>query len=224
MESMALTSLGRQQFEAGDLRAAEASYRKAMAAAQQFIAIGHSDQFSYHAYFLAGQRLASAQANRGKLSRAFVDDLRERCERALSLDPSQRELQDDWLLITLLKAWRLQSLGRDPGPELDAALAFLRTWGREPLPVEFRADRMLLHLLLAERCLERGEDPEPDLARGHERPRPHGLLPAPGLPRGRAELQGPAGGQAGHQDPRPTLADALDRLQPVLAWRPGWTL
>ena len=223
VESMALTSLGQQQFESGDLLAAEASYRKAMAAAQRFMAIGHSDQFSYHAYLLAGQRLASSQAYRGRLSPAFIDDLRARCERALSLDPTVQELQDDWLLITLLKAWQLQNLGRDSGPELDAALVFLRTWGRDPLPVEYRADRMLLHLRLAERSHGRGEAPPPDLDAamrdlGHTVSFRHRDFLGDVL-NFKARLEAERGA-----DPRPTLAAALDRLQPLLTRRAGWTL
>ena len=223
VESFALTNLGQRQFDSGNVRGAEASYRAAMAAAQQFIAIGHCDPFSHHAYLVAAQRLASAQAYRGKLSLAFINDLRLRCERALSLDPTRKELQDDWLLISLLKAWQLQNLGRDSGPGLDGALAFLHTWAREPVPVEFRADRMLLHLRLAERSLSRGEDPQADLAEalrdlGHTASFRHRDFLGDVLNfKARVEL---------HRglDPRPTLAEARSRMQPMLERGAGWTL
>jgi hypothetical protein len=223
LESLSLTCLGRQQFDAGNLRAAESSYRAAMAAAMRFITIGHCDPFSYHAYFLAAHMLAASQCFRGKLPLAFIEDLRARCERALSLDPRQQELQDDWILFTILKASQAQSLGRDPGPELDDALAFLNTWGREPLSVPFRTDRMLLHLRLAERSLARGEDPQTDLDEamrdlGHTVPlRYRDFLGD--------VLNFKARYEAGRGiDPRPTLVEALERMQPLLERGAGWTL
>jgi serine/threonine-protein kinase len=223
LESMCLSGLGRQQFDAGDLRGAEQRYQEAMAAAQQFINIGHSDIFTYHAYFTAAQRLAFLQASQGRLGIARIDDLRARCELALGLDPRQTELQDDWLVLTLAKAWQLQQRGRDPGPELDTALAFLDTWGREPLPAVLRADRMLIHLQLAERSLDRGGDPRPDLAEafkdlGHTaffRYRDY-LGEVLNL---QARVE-----QARGLDPRPTLADALARVQPLLVPHAKWTL
>ena len=223
VESMSLGGLGRVQFDSGDLQGAEASYRAAMAAAQQFIAIGHSDPFSYHAYFLAAESLSAAQAFRGKLRLSAIDDLLARCELALHLDPRVPELQDDWLLFCLLKARQLNTLGRDPGPQLDAALAFLGTWCREPLPVAFRADRMLLHLRLAERSFLRGEDPQADLAEamrdlGHTASfRYRDFLGDVLNFKARVE-------QKRGYDPRPTLAFALDQMQPLLERGASWTL
>jgi len=223
IESLSLGGLGRMQYDAGNLRGAEASFRAAMAAAQRFIDMGHSDPLSYHAYFMAAERLSTAQAFRGKLRLADIDDLLARCERILRLDPRLPELQDDWLLFCLQKALQLNSLGRDPGPQLDAALAFLDTWGREPLPVEFRADRMLLHLRLAERSFQRGEDPQADLAEamrdlGHTSSfRYRDFLGDVLNFKARVEQQ------RGF-DPRPTLTYALERLQPLMARDASWTL
>jgi len=223
VESMSLGGLGRLQFDSGDLRGPEASYRAAMAAAQQFITIGHSDPLSYHAYFLAAQSLSASQAFRGKLPLDAIDDQIARCERALTLDPRLPELQDDWLLLCLLKASQLRNLGRDTGPQLDAALAFLGTWGREPLPVQFRADRMLLHLRLAERSMRRNEDPRTDLDEAM-----HDLGHTCSF-RYRDFLGDVLNFKARFEvkqgfDPRPTLADALDRMQPLLERGASWTL
>jgi serine/threonine-protein kinase len=223
IESLALTTLGQQRYDAGDLPGAEADFRAAMAAAQHFLVIGHSDPFTYHAYFIAAQRLAASLAFRGKLPLAFIDDLRARCERALTLDPRQQELQDDWLIFSLVKVRQLLGQGRDTGPELDAALAFLNTWGREPLPVEFRADRMLLHLRLAERSFDRGEDPQADLGAamkdlGHTVSFRHRDFLGDVL-NFKARVEAARG-----FDPRPTLVDALDRMQPLLEHGASWTL
>jgi hypothetical protein len=194
-----------------------------MAAAQRFLDLGHSDPFTHHAYLVAAQRLAFFQAARGALSLALIDRFQARCQQALSLDPTEPELQDDWVAFRIIKAWRLQSLGRDPAPELVAALAFLDTWAREPVPVEFRADRMLIYMLLAERRLARGEDPRQELAAalanlGHTtgfRPRDY-LGDVLNL---KARVEAARG-----QDPRPTLADALARMQAQLERRASWTL
>jgi serine/threonine-protein kinase len=223
LEAICLIALGQQRYDAGDLSGADAYYRGAMAAAEQFLNLGHSDQLCYHAYFTAAHRLTATLAFRCKLPLTFIDDLRARCERALTLDPRHQELQDDWLMFSLVKARQLANLGRDPGPELDAALAFLSTWGREPLPVEFRADRMLLHLRLAERSFSLGEDPGPDLDAaltdlGHTTSFRHRDYLGDVL-NFKARVEASRG-----IDPRPTLADALSRMQPVLEHGASWTL
>ena len=223
LESILRSNLGRQLFDQGDLRGAEKSYRGAMAAAQRFVDIGHSDPFTYHAYFIAAQRLAFFQAARGALPLTLIEQFSARCGQALSLDPTQKELQDDWVAFRVIRAWRLQSLGRDPRTELQAALAFLDTWQREPVAAELRADRMLIHALLAERSISRGEDPRPDLAAaldnlGHTagfRPRDY-LGDVLNL---KARIEAARG-----QDPRPTLADALARMQAQLEQGASWTL
>ena len=223
LESIALSSLGRQQSETGDLAGAEASYRSAMAAAQRFITLGHCDPLTYHAYFLAAQRLAFFHACRGRLTLACIDDLRARCERALLLDPGLKELQDDLILTRLLKAGRLQRLGRDSGPELEATLATLDSWAREPLPVELRADRMLVRWRLAERRFNSGGDPWPDLQEalkdlGHTSGFRYRDFLGEVL-NFKARVEARQG-----LDPRPTLADALGRIQPLLEQAASWTL
>jgi len=222
MESLCRSGVGRRLFLAGDFQGAERNYREAMAAAQQYLAIGHSDPFTYHAYLVGAARLGLAQLDRGDLPLARIDELRARCERALSLDPSQQELQDDWIQISLLRARQLLRLGRDPGPELDAALGFLNTWGREPLSAELRADRMLIHFRLAEASFRLTGDPGPDLAeamkdRGHTLYFRHRDYLGD-LLNFRARVQLSQG-----RDPRPVLADALERMRPQLEQGTIWT-
>jgi serine/threonine-protein kinase len=223
LESLALSSQGRAQFDRGDLQGAEASYREAMAAAEHFLVFGHSDEFTYHAYFIAAQRLAFLLASRGRLTLSCLDDLRTTADWVMILDPSEPELQDDWLQFGLIKAYRLRDLGRDPGPELAAVRMFLDTRAQEPLTVELRADRMLVHWRLAELACRRGRDPVPELALA---------LKDPGHTRGfrhrdflgeilnfKARLEMRQG-----LDPRPTVAEALDRQAPQPEHAVSWTL
>ena len=222
IESLSFSALGRQLYDAGDLRGAAASYRKAMAAAQAFIQVGHSDEHCYHAYFLAGCRLAGLQASQGRCSPAFIERLGALCQEALVLDPTQPELQDDWVTIIGMKIVRQRELGRDAGPDLDADLAYLNTWAREPLTVELRAHRMLTHWFLAQRSLARGEDPGPDLDRalkdlGHTASFLHRDYLGNVLNfKARVEMHR-------GQDPRPTLDDVLARMGPLLERQVSWT-
>jgi serine/threonine-protein kinase len=223
LESLARSSQGRQRYDAGDLQGAEADFREAMAAAGRFLEIGHSDEFTYHAYFIAARELTFLLATQGRLDLAWAESLRARCRQALLLDPRQQELQDDYVLLSLVREYRLRNLGRDSGPELQAALAFLDTWARPPLPVELRADRMLLHWRLAERCFKRGGDPGPDLAEalkdlGHTTGFRHNdhLVEVLNF-KARVEL-------SRGLDPRPTLDVALDRMRPLLEHDASWPL
>jgi serine/threonine-protein kinase len=223
VESLALSEQGRQRYDAGELRQAEASYREAMSAAERFQAIGHSDPFTYHAYFTGAARLAFLLASQGRLGLPFLDGLLARCDKTLALDPLDPGLQDDRVLLGLVKAYRLRDLGRDPGPELDAVQAFLDTWARAPLTVELRADRMLLHWRLAERSFRLGQDPGPDLRRaledlGHTAWFRHRDFLGEVLNfKARVEmLRG--------EDPRPTLDEAVARMQPLLERSASWTL
>jgi serine/threonine-protein kinase len=223
LESLACSCLGRQRYDDGDLAGAASAYRAGMAAAQRFLAVAPSDTSAGHAYFLAATRLAFLQASLGRLALPWLDGLQTACGHCLALDPTQPELQDDWLLLDLIRAWRLQDLGRDPGPELDAAEAFLATWARPPLTAELRADRMLLHWRQAERLFQRGQDPGPELARsladlGHTSWFRHrDFLGDILIFKARVELRR-------GQDPRPTLDESLARIQPALERAASWTL
>jgi len=222
LESLSLSALGRQQFDDGDLAGAKASYRKAMAAAQGFITVGHSDEHTYHAYFLAGARLAQLQASQGRPALALVDRLRGLCRQALELDPALPKLQDDWVTLGIIRSLRLRDLGQDGGPDLEGALAYLEARCREPLTVELKAHRMLLHWRLAELKLGRGESPDRDLALalqdlGHT---------ASFLQRDflgeilnfKARVEMIRGG-----DPRPTLDESLERMSPLVEHAVSWT-
>jgi tetratricopeptide (TPR) repeat protein len=223
VESLARSDLGRELYNAGDLQGAEASFRAAMAAAERFLAVGHSDDSTYHTYFVAAGRLAFLQATQGRLRQAFLDALQTRCEQAMGLDPARQEFLDDWLLISLARAYRLRDLGRDPGPVLEAALAFLDQRAHPPLAAELLADRMLLRWQLAECRFRRGENPDPDLAEvmndlGRTSFFRHRDLLVEILNfKARVEM-------SRGQDPRPTLADALRRMQPLLQQRASWSL
>jgi serine/threonine-protein kinase len=222
LESMSLSALGRQRYDAGDLRGAETRYRQAMTAAQRFIAIGPSDDFTNHVYFLAGTRLAMLLGSRGRPSLDLLQRLRTRCATALTMDPRQPELQDDWIRINIISALRLRDLGRDDGPALDSTLAYLETWARAPLTVELRTHRMLLHWHLAERNFALGQDPGPELEAalkdlGHTGSFLHRDYLGDILNfKARVEM-----GRG--LDPRPTLDQALDRMNPLLERDPSWT-
>ncbi|MDR3670098.1 MAG: serine/threonine-protein kinase [Holophaga sp.] len=222
VESLCRSGVGRRLFIVGDLRGAERNYREARAAAEHYLAIGHSDPFTLHAYFVASARLALVQLVRGNLTLARIDELHARCERALGLDRSQQELQDDWIQICLLRVMLLQRLGRDCRPDLYAGLGFLNAWAREPLSAELRADRMVIHFRLAECSFQRGGNPDPDLAEamkdmGHTLYFRHRDYLGD-LLNFKARVE-----QARGQDPRPTLADALARMEPTLEQGSNWT-
>jgi tetratricopeptide (TPR) repeat protein len=223
LESLAHSSLGWRLFEAGDLGGAEAAYRDAMEASRRFLAVGHSDAASYHAYLLAGRRLAFLQARQGRLAQPFLDGLLEAGGQALELDPTDPEIQDDWLMLRLLEAYHLQDGGRDPGPVLDAALAFMNTWVRPPLTAELRADRMLLHWRRAERIFRQGGNPDAELAEALADPGHTGIFRQRDMLgdvlnfKARVE-------RSRDRDPRPTVAAALAGIQPALERHASWTL
>jgi len=222
LESLSLSALGRQRYDAGDLRGAETRYRQAMTAAQRFIAIGPSDDVTNHVYFLAGTRLAMLMGSRGQPSLDLLQRLRARCATALTMDPRQPDLQDDWIRINVISALRLRDLGQDDGPALDSSLAYLQTWAREPLTVELRTHRMVLHWHLAERNFAQGQDPEPELRAaledlGHTGSFLHRDYLGDVLNfKARVEMERGL-------DPRPTLDQALDRMNPLLERDPSWT-
>ena len=223
LESLAWSSLGSQRYDAGDLQGAETGSRQAMAAAEHFLFLGKSDEFTYHAYFLAAQRLASLLASRGRLALPYLDGLRAAASQARLLDPAEPELQDDWIMFGLIRACRLRDLGRNPGPELAAVRAFLDTLTQAPLTAELQADRMLLHLRLAELASGQGRDPAPELALalrdlGHTSGFRHRDLWGEVLDF-KARMESRQG-----RDPRPTVVEVLDGLAPRLEHAPSWTL
>ena len=181
LESLALSSQGHAQFDRGDLQGAEASYREAMAAAEHFLVFGHSDEFTYHAYFIAAQRLAFLLASRGRLTLSYLDDLRTTADWVMILDPSEPELQDDWLQFGLIKACRLRDLGRDSGPELAAVRMFLDTRAQDPSPRSC-GPTGCWSTGAWQNWLAAGAGTGAGAGAGLEGPGPHLRVPAPGFP------------------------------------------
>jgi hypothetical protein len=213
VESACLRALGRRELEAGNLAKARTRYQEAVAAARAGLAVGQSDPTLYHAYYLAARSLAALSLEWGEPPGAFLAECLASSDRALRLDPTDPDLQDDWVAFRWLDARRLMQLGEDPEPALGAARAFMDTWAREPLTVRLRTDRMLVYWMLAEQELHRGGDPDPALTEalktsGH----------TPFLYRDylwellnfKARVDAARGA-----DPRPILDAALERLQPM---------
>ena len=221
LEAVDLVRLGRQAYAAGDLGGAERWDRAAMAATDQFLAVGQSDELTFYLYFCAAGRLAYLQEIQGRLSLAFIDQLLGRCAQARRLAPEDPLLLDSALELRLLKAWLIRDRGGDPGPELDAALAQLgAAAGTGPAPAALRADRMLLHWTRAERLFSLGRDPGPELELALK-DLTHTAFFKPRDFFGDV-LNFKARTEAGRGlDPRPTLAAALAQMQPVLA-RNAW--
>ena len=222
LESLCLTALGRQGFEAGDDLLAEARYGEAMEVAQRFLEADPSDEPIRHAYLLAARGLAQLMLDRKQPVLPFLRDLQGFSARAFQANPEDPELQDDWLAICVLQAMAQADLGQDPDPGLRAALAFLGTRAQPPLTVELRADRMLLQWQRAEWAFRHGRDPGPALAQALADP---GHTPFLGrdylgeVLNFKAEVDAAQG-----RDPRPALGDALARMEPLLAVAPAGSL
>jgi len=214
LECACLTALGQEAFDAGDFVLAEARYGEAMDVARRFAQAEQSDERIHHAYLLAARNLATLQLERGQPSLPLLAGLQAFAAQARQLNPDNPDLQDDWLALAVLKAMALSERGRDPGPELDSALAFFTTWVREPITVELRADRMLIHWQLAEWEFRRGLDPDRSLARALVDP---GHTPFLGrdylgdILNFKARVEASRG-----RDPRPILDQALAQMQPLL--------
>jgi serine/threonine-protein kinase len=222
IEAISLAALGTQSFEAGDLGGARERYDEAMAAARRFLAVGPSDAFLHHLYFRGARGLAGLGLEQGSLDLAFLDALQKACESAQRLDPDDPELQDDRLFLGYLKGSRLADLGRDPGPELAAARAYLETRVAVPLSPELKADRMLLLWRLAENEFRRGRDPGPLLAEALREPAATPFLSRDYL----AELllfKARTEAERG-LDPRPSVTAALASVTPRLDQSPSWLL
>jgi serine/threonine-protein kinase len=222
METESLTALARRHLEEGALAPARARLQEAVAAARAALQVGRSDPDLYHAYFQATRQLAALDREGGRLDPATLDGLQTACSQALGLDPADPRLQDDWLGLRWLKAMCLADLGRDPEPDLAAALDFMGTWTREPLTPALRADRMLVFWQLAELDFSRGRDLGPNLTEalrssGHtpflERDYEWDVLNL------KARTEAARGA-----DPRPTVDAALEQFKPLLQQGSTWPL
>jgi len=214
LEAASLAALGRQAEQAGDPLLAEARFSSALDTAGDFLATAPSQVAVHHARLQAARDLAALELDQGRPALGFLERWQRLADRALGLDPGDPALQDDWLHLRFLKARCLAGLGRDPGPELEAARAFLGGL-RPPLTAELRAERMLIHWQLAERAFRAGADPGPELAQALKDP---GHTPFFGRDYLWQVLafQAQAGAARG-QDPRPALA----ALRARMAQRPG---
>jgi serine/threonine-protein kinase len=219
LEALSLAALGRKALLAQDRPLAEARFGEAMAAARGFLEADPGDAQLRHAYQVAAREQARLCGNP-----AALRQLREAGARALRLDPDDPDLQDDWLQTRIQEAQTLADQGRNPAPELAPALAFLARRARAGLAVPLRADRMVIHWLLADWVYRRGGDPGPALRDALRDPGHTPFLDRDYLGellnlKARAEA-------ARGLDPRPTLTDALARLEPLLgpeAPRSLWT-
>jgi len=221
LESACLGELARQEQDAGSLATARTRYQEAVAAARAGLATGQSDPGLYHVYFQAARGLVSLGLEWGELPAGLLVELQAASTRALSLDPADPDLQDDWLAFHWLRARQLQQLGQDPGPELEAARAFMTTWVREPLSPRLQADRMLIYWQLAEREFLRTGDAGPALA---EALKTSGHTPFYYRDYLWEVLNFKARVDAARGvDPRPVLDAALGQLQPLQQGTP-WSL
>jgi serine/threonine-protein kinase len=223
LETVCLCALAGERLEAGDPPQAEARFRDALQPIQAYLGpegAGASDPAGHHAYFLTARRLAELQLGEGTLTEAFLNDLLQRCDHALTLDPGHPGLQEDWLDLHLLAARRLGDLGQDRFPPLDAAMVFLGSRVQEPLAPGLQAERMAIYWQLAEQRLAQRGDAAGALAEaltGSESPALAGDIRLAEALNCKARVEAAQG-----LDPRPTLAAALGRLEPLLQGGPRW--
>jgi serine/threonine-protein kinase len=214
LTAQSLAALGREGIRAGDSLLAEVRFDDALSVARGRLERAPCDAEARHAWMAAARGLASLRLSQQALSPDFLETLQLASDRALRLDPGNRDLQDDRLFFSILKARHMVELGQDPGPELDAADRTLAAWSREPLTAALRADRMLLRWLRAERDFRRGEDPEPALAEALRDPGHTPFLDRDYLGdilNFKARVEASRG-----RDPRPTLDQALAWMEPLL--------
>ena len=164
LEALSHCALAIQQRSNGDLPGAEAQCREAMAGARRFLAVGRSSETVYHAYFLAARWLISIQGDQGSAIGPGFEDLESLCDHALRLDPDSPELQEDWLSLRFLRSRYGPARNPQAMAGLKAAMGFMATRLREPLPPGLRDARMLVLWATAEQHLEQGQDPGPLLA------------------------------------------------------------
>jgi tetratricopeptide (TPR) repeat protein len=217
-----LAALAGQDLAAGNLPRARVRFQEAMASATAALALAPGDPDLHHAYFKGARGLAALALETGQLSVPWMLELQTGCDRALALDPEDPALQDDWLALRGLKVMRLADLGQDPMPDLEAAQAWMATRLKAPLPVPLRADRMVILWQMAERELSHGGDPGPALAEALRDPGHTPFLYRDYL---REVLNCKARAEARRgADPRPTLASALDQLEPQMPTDAPWTV
>ena len=219
LEALSLAALGRKALLAEDRPLAEARFGEAMAAARGFLETDPGDAQVRHAYQVAAREQARLRGNA-----AALRQLQDAGAQALRLNPDDPDLQDDWLQAQIQEARAMADRGRNPAPELAPALAFLAAQPRPGLAAPLRADRMVIHWLLAEWVYRRGGDPGPALRNALRDPGHTPFLDRDYLGK-LLNLKARTEAARG-QDPRPTLADALARLEPLLgpeAPRSLWT-
>jgi tetratricopeptide (TPR) repeat protein len=214
LEARALQSL-----EGGDFSTAEAHYQEALDLTQAFLSHCPSDAAASHRLLQAGQGLAALRLDRGTLKPDELAALLRRGDQFLTLNPEDPGLQEDWLGLRFLQvlAGREQVSQADQARNLpldrtlDAAIIFLGTRIREPLPPALRRARMLLLWQAAERHHDHGQDCGPDLAEALKD------LEAPPLWRRdfaarvlafKAQVE-----MEGGQDPNPTVEALLTRIK-----------
>jgi len=220
LEILGRAAMGQARLEAGDLPGAESQFLEGERAARESLAVLPSDPALRHASLAIALDAAALRLDQGLPQLPELAALQTQCDLALRLDPDDPRLQADWLDLRFLRATLLSDQGQDPSRDLDAALVFLGTRLREPVPAGLRAARMEIYWRMAERRFEVGEDPGPALAEA--------LKDLEQAPSGRRDYAVPllnfkARTEAARgQDPRPTLEGALARLEPALAAQPSW--
>ena len=207
LEILGRAGLGQARLEAGDLAGAEGQFAEGARAAQASLAVLPSDPALRHASLVLALGADGLRLDQGRLQLADLAELQAQCDLALRLDPDDPRLQADWLDLRCLRAMLLSDQGQDPSRDLDAALVFLGTRLREPVPAGLRAARMGIYWRMAERRFELGEDPGPALAEA--------VKDLGEAPPGRRDWTAPLLNFKAR-------VEALARLEPALAAQPSW--
>ncbi len=211
-------ALGRQRYRAGDPDGAGEAFAQAVALARQSAASWPSGAKYSHALARAALAHTEFLLEEGRPTDEGLALIHGWVHQGLRLDPSDPDLQEDFLAGHVLQARRLLLRGEDPGPEVEAALAYADTRMKEDGRPRTRAQRMLLHLTQAQFAVRRGRDPWPPLVEALRTAESGPFFLKDHLTGAlllKASLEAGQG-----RDPRPTLEDGLERLKQARnSWR-----
>lgn len=203
--------LARQRFRMGDFPGSEAALAEAIAWGRRTLASLRSSLSAHRALARALAGRAELRLERGEPAVQDLADLEACVRQGLLLDPGDPRLQETLLVWHLLRARHLALAGGADQEAVEAALAYLDTGVQDPSRPAARGLRMALNLQLAQARLRQGRDPWPPLVEALRTVEPLPFLLRDPLPDAflfKAGLEA-----ARDEDPRPTLADGLERLR-----------